>query len=62
MFKEQNDNEREYFNQDFTPVNDLLKRVRYCLVTGKKLDIDDLDFTVENLSDMAVKEQLLPKL
>ncbi len=45
MFKEQNDNEREYFNQDFTPVNDLLKRVRYCLVTGKKLDIDDLDFT-----------------
>ena len=45
MFKAQNDKEREYFNQDFTPVNELLKRIRISLVSGAKLNIDDLDFT-----------------
>ncbi len=45
MFKEQNDKEREYFNQNFTPVNELLKRIRTSLVSGSKLCIDDLDFT-----------------
>lgn len=44
-FKEQNDKEREYFNQNFTPVNELLKRIRTSLVSGSKLCIDDLDFT-----------------
>lgn len=44
-FKEQNDKEREYFNQDFTPVDELLKRIRKSLVSGEKLSIDDLDFT-----------------
>lgn len=45
MFKVQNDKDRAYFNQDFSPVNELLKRIRSALVQGTELQADDLDFT-----------------
>lgn len=44
-FKVQNDKEREYFSQDFSMMNNLLKRVRKSLVTGEKLKVDDLDLS-----------------
>lgn len=43
-FKSQNDREREFFNQDFSVVNELLKRIRNALVSGKSINIGDLDF------------------
>ena len=42
-FKEFNDKEREFYNQDFSAVNELLKRIRYSLCDGSLLKIDDLD-------------------
>ena len=42
-FKEQNDKEREYFNQDFSVMNEVMKRIRSALLTGKTLDISDLN-------------------
>ncbi len=44
-FKEFNDKEREYYNQDFSVVNELLKRVRSALADGNPVKIDDLDFS-----------------
>lgn len=44
-FKSQNDKEREFFNQDFSVVNELLQRIRKALVTGQSIKISDLDFT-----------------
>lgn len=44
-FKSQNDKEREFFNQDFSVVNELLKRIRKALVTGQSITISDLDFS-----------------
>ena len=44
-FKVENDKEREYFNQDFTPVNVLLKRIRKALINGGEISVKDLDFT-----------------
>lgn len=43
-FKEQNDKERAYYNQDFSVVNELLKRVRISLVSGNPIDVSDLNF------------------
>lgn len=45
MFKEQNDKEREYYSQDFSVMAELLRRIRFTLVSGEFLKIDDLDFT-----------------
>ena len=42
-FKEQNDKERAFFNQDFSAVNKVLQRVRKSLITGENLSITDLD-------------------
>lgn len=42
-FKEQNDKERAYFEQDFTPVNIILQRVRKSLIDGVPFSIKDLD-------------------
>lgn len=44
-FKEQNDKEREYYSQDFSPMNEVLKRVRNAIVTGQKINIKDIDLT-----------------
>lgn len=44
-FKEQNDKERAFFEQDFSPVNKILQRTRNSLITGKKLNITDLDLS-----------------
>ena len=44
-FKSQNDREREFFNQDFSVVNELLKRIRNALVSGNSINIDDFDFS-----------------
>ena len=44
-FKEQNDKERAYFEQDFTPVNIILQRVRKSLIDGVPFSIKDLDLT-----------------
>lgn len=42
-FKTQNDKIRKYFEQDFSPVNEILKRIRKSLLTGEKLIISDLN-------------------
>lgn len=44
-FKEQNDKERAFFNQDFSAINEVLHRVRKSLITGKNLSITDLDLS-----------------
>ena len=44
-FKEQNDIERAYFKQNFTPVNKILQRVRKSLQDGVQFSIKDLDLT-----------------
>lgn len=44
-FKEQNDKERAFFNQDFSPIKEILRRVRNSLVTGENLSITDLDLS-----------------
>ena len=44
-FKSENDKEREFFNQNFSVVNELLIRIRKALVTGMSLNINDLDFS-----------------
>ena len=44
-FKEFNDRERAFYNQDFAIVNELLKRVRNSLLSGANLKIDDLDLS-----------------
>lgn len=44
-FKEQNDRERVYFKQNFTPVNKILQRVRKSLQDGAQFSIKDLDLT-----------------
>lgn len=44
-FKEQNDKERAFFNQDFFAVNKVLQRVRKSLITGENLSITDLDLS-----------------
>lgn len=44
-FKEQNDKERAFFNQDFSAVNKVLQRVRKSLTTGENLSITDLDLS-----------------
>lgn len=44
-FKEQNDKERAFFNQDFSPINEVLHRVRKSLITGENLSITDLDLS-----------------
>lgn len=44
-FKTENDIERKFFEQDFSSVDELLKRIRASLISGEKLSIKDLDFT-----------------
>lgn len=44
-FKEQNDKERAFFEQDFSPINKVLQRVRKSLITGENLSITDLDLS-----------------
>lgn len=44
-FKEQNDKERAFFNQDFSAVNKVLQRVRKSLITGENLSITDFDLS-----------------
>ena len=44
-FKEQNDKERAFFEQDFSAINEVLHRVRKSLITGENLSITDLDLS-----------------
>lgn len=44
-FKEQNDKERTFFEQDFSAINEVLHRVRKSLITGENLSITDLDLS-----------------
>lgn len=44
-FKEQNDKERAFFEQDFSAINEVLQRVRKSLITGENLSITDLDLS-----------------
>lgn len=44
-FKEQNDKERAFFEQDFSVINEVLHRVRKSLITGENLSITDLDLS-----------------
>ena len=56
-YKTENDIERKYFEQDFTPVNELMKRIRNSLVTGVKLDIKDINF--DGIIDFKPSETLV---
>lgn len=44
-FKEQNDKERAFFEQDFSAINEVLHKVRKSLITGENLSITDLDLS-----------------
>lgn len=44
-FKEQNDKERAFFEQDFSAVNKILQRIRSSLISGNSLSIKDLDLS-----------------
>ena len=44
-FKEYNDKERAYFNQDFSVMKELMSRIRYSLTSGIDLQIGDLDLS-----------------
>ena len=44
-FKEQNDKERAFFEQDFSPIKEILRRVRNSLVTGENLSVTDLNLS-----------------
>ena len=44
-FKEQNDRERAYFKQNFTPINKILQRVRKSLQDGAQFSIKELDLS-----------------
>ena len=44
-FKEFNDKEREFYNKDFSAINELLKRIRFSLTSGNRLKIDGLDLS-----------------
>lgn len=44
-FKEQNDKERAFLEQDFSAINEVLHRVRKSLITGENLSITDLDLS-----------------
>lgn len=41
-FTKSNDKERAYYNQDFSSVNELLRRIRKALISHEKLNINDL--------------------
>ena len=42
-FKIENYVERKYYSQDFTPMGELLKRIRTALVTGGNVDISGIN-------------------
>lgn len=44
-FKEQNDKERAFFEQDFSAINKILQRLRSSLISGDSLSIKDLDLS-----------------
>ena len=44
-FKEFNDKQREFYNKDFSAINELLKRIRFSLTSGNRLKIDGLDLS-----------------
>lgn len=44
-FKIENDEERRYFEQDFSPVNELMARLRTSLISATSLDIADIDLS-----------------
>ena len=44
-FKEYNDKERAYFNQDFSVMKELMSRIRSSLFDGNNLQIGDLDLS-----------------
>ena len=43
-FSIENDLERKYFEQDFSVMNELMKRIRSGLVNGNSINISDLSF------------------
>ena len=44
-FKVENDKERAFYNQDFSPINEIIKRIRAALITGNSISISDLNLT-----------------
>ncbi len=54
-FTEQNNLTRNYFKQDFSPISELLKKVRYSLTTGNVLKLDNLCF--DGLIDFKSEKQ-----
>jgi len=43
-FKLQNDKEREFYKQDFTEINKIIKAVRKALTNNQEIDISDIDY------------------
>ena len=56
-FKTENDIERKFFEQDFTPVNEILKLIRKSLNTGEKLSLKSFDLA--NIIDFNPAETLV---
>lgn len=56
-YKLTNDIERKFFEQDFSPIGELLKRIRNSLISGKSLDISDLNFS--GIIDFKPRETLV---
>ena len=56
-FKEQNDIERKYFEQDFSSVGEVLNRIRKSLLTGEKIIIDDIN--LDGIIDFKKSETLV---
>ena len=48
-YKVQNDIEREYYSQDFSALKPLFKRIRECLLTGRGINVSDID--LKNIID-----------
>src|SRR5699024_5207437 len=44
-FLEVNEKERSYYKKDFSCINELTLKIREALITGKTINIDDLDYS-----------------
>ena len=45
-FKLQNDKTREFYKQDFTEINKILKAARKSLIDGSEIDLSDIVYIV----------------
>lgn len=56
-FKTQNDEERNYYEQNFSVMNELLKLIRNAIITDTKINIEHLNF--DGIIDFIKNETLV---